>query len=78
LAGGGAVTYVGSSLYHPTNDAEYRRVFASIAQSGADKFKSGLISLSIYAHSPKISVERVVVVSHFDPAPGLMRVEEDE
>jgi putative ABC transport system substrate-binding protein len=30
------VTYVGPSLNHPVSDAEYRRVLASIAQSGAD------------------------------------------
>jgi putative ABC transport system substrate-binding protein len=30
------VTYVGPPLNHPINDAEYRHVFASIAQSAAD------------------------------------------
>jgi putative ABC transport system substrate-binding protein len=31
-----AVTYVGPPLNFPVNDAEYRRVFASLAQGGAD------------------------------------------
>jgi putative ABC transport system substrate-binding protein len=31
-----AVTYVGPPLNHPLNEAEYRRVFASFAQDGAD------------------------------------------
>ena len=31
-----AVTYVGPPLNHPLNEAEYRRVFAAIAQDGAE------------------------------------------
>jgi putative ABC transport system substrate-binding protein len=31
-----AVTFVGPALNHPVNEAEYRRVFASLAQVGAD------------------------------------------
>jgi putative tryptophan/tyrosine transport system substrate-binding protein len=31
-----AVSFVGSPLNHPVNEAEYRRVFASLAQAGAD------------------------------------------
>jgi putative ABC transport system substrate-binding protein len=30
------VTYVGPPLNHPVNEAEYRRVFAALAQAGAD------------------------------------------
>jgi putative tryptophan/tyrosine transport system substrate-binding protein len=33
-----AVTYVGPPLNYPVNEAEYRRVFASLAQIGADGF----------------------------------------
>jgi putative tryptophan/tyrosine transport system substrate-binding protein len=33
-----AVTYVGLPLNYPVNEAEYRRVFASLAQIGADGF----------------------------------------
>ena len=33
-----AVTYVGPPLNFPVNEAEYRRVFASLAQIGADGF----------------------------------------
>src|SRR5262249_14001350 len=32
------VTYVGPPLNHPVNEAEYRRVFAFLAQIGADGF----------------------------------------
>ena len=31
-----AVSFVGPPLNHPVNEAEYRRVFASLAQAGAD------------------------------------------
>jgi putative tryptophan/tyrosine transport system substrate-binding protein len=31
-----AVTYVGPALNHPVNEAEYRRVFASLVQGGAE------------------------------------------
>jgi putative tryptophan/tyrosine transport system substrate-binding protein len=31
-----AVTYVGPPVNYPVNEAEYRRVFASLAQGGAD------------------------------------------
>jgi hypothetical protein len=31
-----AVTHVGPPLNHPVNEAEYLRVFASLAQGGAD------------------------------------------
>jgi putative ABC transport system substrate-binding protein len=36
LAGAGNNTLVRSPLYQPTNEAEYRRVFAATAQNGAD------------------------------------------